>query len=207
MPEAVPRPSGSVSRSVSRRALLGRGAVLGGGALALPWLVGCTAEASAPQDDLPVLVGAITSEQNLVATYEAARSVNAALAGRLDPVLAHHREHLAVLRRHYVPGSGDRAYEGGAIPAPSAAPVPRGGRVLGVLRDAEDRAAKALRDAVAKADPAMAQLLASIGACEAGHATRVKGEAPPVRSRSGADALQKALAAEHAAVYGYGVLG
>ncbi|MGH3241884.1 MAG: ferritin-like domain-containing protein, partial [Spirillospora sp.] len=35
----------------------------------------------------------------------------------------------------------------------------------------------------------------------------VKGEAPPVRSKSGADAVQKALAAEHAAVYGYGVLG
>ncbi|WUH96786.1 ferritin-like domain-containing protein [Spirillospora sp. NBC_00431] len=203
MPEAVPRPP----ESVSRRALLGRGALLGGGALALPWLAGCAAEAAAPRVDLPVLVGAIASEQNLVATYEAARSVNASLAGRLDPVLAHHREHLAVLRRHYVPGSGDRADEGGAIPVPRAFPVPRGGGALAALRDAEDRAARERGAAAAKAGPALAQLLASIGACEAGHATRVTGEAPPVRGRSGADALQKALAAEHAAVYGYGVLG
>ncbi|MFI0485887.1 ferritin-like domain-containing protein [Actinomadura sp. 9N215] len=203
MPEAPPRPP----EPVSRRALLGRGAVLGGGALVLPWLAGCAAEAAAPRADLPALVGAIASEQNLIATYEAARSMNRSLAGRLDPVLAHHREHLDVLKRHYVPGSGDRADEGGAIPAPRASSVPRGGGVLVTLRDAEDRAAKERRAEAAKAGPGLAQLLASIGACEAGHAMRVKGDVPRVRSRSGADAVQKALAGEHAAVYGYGVLG
>ncbi|TMR06817.1 DUF4439 domain-containing protein [Actinomadura soli] len=36
---------------------------------------------------------------------------------------------------------------------------------------------------------------------------RVKGQVPRVRSKSGAEAVQTALAAEHAAVYGYGVLG
>ncbi|WP_243718661.1 ferritin-like domain-containing protein [Actinomadura sp. KC06] len=202
-PESVSRPP----ESVSRRALLGRGAALGGGALVLPWLVGCAAEAAAPREDVPTLVGAIASEQNLIATYEAARSVNTSLAGRLEPVLAHHREHLAVLKRHYVPGSGDRAGEGGAIPAPSASPVPRGGAVFVVLREAEERAAEERRAEAAKAAPGLAQLLASIGACEAGHAMRVKGQAPRVRSKSGAEAVQSALAAEHAAVYGYGVLG
>ncbi|TDD82614.1 DUF4439 domain-containing protein [Actinomadura darangshiensis] len=34
-----------------------------------------------------------------------------------------------------------------------------------------------------------------------------QGDAPPVRSRSDAAAVQTVLAAEHAAVYGYGVLG
>ncbi|MEU8796963.1 DUF4439 domain-containing protein [Spirillospora sp. NPDC048819] len=202
MPEAVPR----LPEAVSRRALLGRGAVLAGSALALPWAAGCAAE-TVPHKDVPTLVGAIASEQNLIAAYEAARSANAALAGRLGPALAHHREHLAVLKRHYVPGSGDRAGEGGTIPPPSAAPVPDGNAALAALRKAEDRAAKARRADAAKADPGLAQLLASIGACEAGHAMWASGETPPVRSKSGAEALRTALSAEHAAVYGYGVLG
>ncbi|MFG2086631.1 MULTISPECIES: ferritin-like domain-containing protein [unclassified Spirillospora] len=202
MPEAVPR----LPDAVSRRALLGRGAVLAGSALVLPWAAGCAAE-TVPHKDVPTLVGAIASEQNLIASYEAARAANASLAGRLDPVLAHHREHLAVLKRHYVPGSGDRAGEGGAIPPPSATPVPAGSEALAALRAAEDRAAKARRDDAAKADPGLAQLLASIGACEAGHSMSVSGKAPAVRSKSGAEAVRTALAAEHAAVYGYGVLG
>lgn len=202
MPEAVPRLPGAVSR----RAVLGRGAALGGAVLALPWAGGCAAE-TVPHEDVPELAGAIASEQNLIATYEAARSADASLAGRLDAVLAHHREHLAVLRRHYVPGSGDRADEGGGIPAPSALPVPRGRKAVAALRDAEDRAAKARTADAAKAAPALAQLLASIGACEAGHAMQSTGGPPPVRSRSGAEAVRAALAAEHAAVYGYGVLG
>ncbi|WP_433468126.1 ferritin-like domain-containing protein [Spirillospora sp. CA-128828] len=210
MPEAVPLSPKAVSpspRAMSRRAMLGRAAALGGGVLpALPWLAACAAEA-APRKDVPVLVGAIASEQNLIATYESVRSANASLAGRLDPVLAHHRSHLAVLKRHYVPGSGDRADEGGAVPSPSAVPVPAGGGSLSVLRDLEDRAAKARTADVAKAGPALAQLFASIGACEAGHAMTVTGEAPGVRSRSDSDAVQNVLAAEHTAVYGYGVLG
>ncbi|CNG38433.1 hypothetical alanine rich protein [Mycobacterium tuberculosis] len=191
MPEAMPR-----------RALL----LSGGAALVLPWLSGCAAEA-APRRDVGTLVGAIASERELIAAYEAARSSGSVPAGRLDPVLAHHREHLAVLKRHYVPGSGDRADEGGALPGPSPAPAVPGGSVLGWLRDLEDRAARARTADAAQAGPALAQLLASIGACEAGHAGAARGEPPAVRSRSDARAVQTALAAEHAAVYGYGVLG
>lgn len=188
-----------MAEAMPRRALL-----LGGGAaLVLPWLSGCAAEA-APRTDVPVLVGAIASEQNLIAAYEAARP---ALGGRLDPALAHHREHLAVLKRHYVPGSGDRADEGGAVPPPPGAPAVPGGSPLAWLRDLEDRAARARTADAAKAGPALAQLLAAIGACEAGHAGTAKGEVPAVRSASDAQAVRTALAAEHAAVYGYGVLG
>ncbi|MFB4311009.1 DUF4439 domain-containing protein [Actinomadura sp. GTD37] len=196
MPEAMPR----------RALLLG-----GGAALVLPWLSGCAAEAAQPsgpaRGDVPVLVGAIASEQNLIAAYEAARSARPALAGRLDPVLAHHREHLAVLKRHYVPGSGDRADEGGALPPPPGPPTASQGSPLAELRAAEDRAARGRIADAAKAGPALAQLLASIGACEAGHAGVAGGGVPAVRSTSGAEAVQTALAAEHAAVYGYGVLG
>ncbi|HEY8480133.1 MAG TPA: ferritin-like domain-containing protein [Spirillospora sp.] len=192
---------------MSRRTLLGRGAVLGGVAFLSPWTTGCDAEA-VPHKDVATLTGAITSEQNLIATYEAARSADASLAGRLDPVLARHREHLAVLKRHHVPGSGDRAHEGGgAIPAPSAVPIPEGADVLKALRAAEDRAAMARTADAAEAAPGLAQLLASIGACEAGHAMMATGKPPVVRSRSDADAVRAVLEAEHAAVYGYGVLG
>ncbi|WP_242608727.1 ferritin-like domain-containing protein [Actinomadura formosensis] len=204
MPEAVPR----MPEIVSRRALLGRAAALAGGALVPPWLAGCTAEA-APRTDVSVLIGAIASEQSLIAAYEAALSVAPSLAGRLSLALTHHREHLAVLKRHYVPGSGDRAVQGGATPSPGTAPlIPVGGSgALAELRGAEERAARARTADAAKAGPALAQLLASIGACEAGHAMTVKGGAPAVRAASDTRAVQTALAAEHAAVYGYGVLG
>ncbi|MFE9100356.1 DUF4439 domain-containing protein [Actinomadura geliboluensis] len=214
MPNALPR---SPEEAMSRRALLRRGAVLGGaiggGALLLPWLAGCAAESSASspagRTGVAVLVGAIASEQHLIAAYEAARSSGAVPAGRLDPVLAHHRRHLEVLKRHYVPGSGDRAGEGGAMPSASPAPpVPAGSaQALAFLRDAEEDAARARTADAAKVSPALAQLLASIGACEAGHGRTVRGEVPAVRSRSDAEALRTALSAEHAAVYGYGVLG
>src|SRR5690606_10434218 len=205
LPKAVPRMPGTVSR----RALLRRGAVLGGAALPPPWTAGCT-PAPVLHEDLPVLAGAIASEQNLIASYEAVLSAQPSLAARLDPVLARHREHLAVLKRHYVPGSGDRADEGGGIPAPRAVPMPGGpggDGALEALRRAEDRAAAARTADAAKAAPGLAQLLASVGACEAGHAMLASGGPPAVRSRSGAEAVRAALRAEHAAVYGYGVLG
>ncbi|RFU39132.1 hypothetical protein DZF91_24015, partial [Actinomadura logoneensis] len=156
----------------SRRALLGGSAAL---ALpALPLLGGCRAVRPAKADTaaLPVLVAAITAEQELVARYEAARSAHPDLAWLLDPVLAHHRSHLTVLRRHYVPGSGRRADEGGRIPPSAQATPPAGGKaaVLADLRRAETAAAVRLTSAVAKADAGLAQVLASIGACEAGHA-------------------------------------
>ncbi|MBT2213815.1 DUF4439 domain-containing protein [Actinomadura sp. NEAU-AAG5] len=49
--------------------------------------------------------------------------------------------------------------------------------------------------------------MASIGACESGHAGTVRPPAPRDAPKSDSKALQTALAAEHAAVYGYGTLG
>ncbi len=198
----VPLPAPAPAAAVSRRAAFG-----GAAALALPWLAGCSAEAS-PRRDVASLAGAIASEQDLVASYEAARAADAALARRIDPVLAHHREHLAVLRRHYVPGSGNRAHEGGAIPSPRAIPLPPGGeRIIAALRKAEERAALARREDAGRCRPGLAQLMASIGACESGHAGTVRPPAPRDAPKSDSKALQTALAAEHAAVYGYGTLG
>jgi hypothetical protein len=169
------REAGPGGAGPSRRTILG---VLGGGlGLAVPVLGGCSGEAepAAPPADLAgltLLVGAITSEQGLIAAYEAARRAHPSLARHIDGPLAHHREHLAVLRRHYVPGTGSRATEGPALPGPPRAQQApdEESETLEELRGAESKAAAARLAEVARAAPGMAQLLASIGACEAGHA-------------------------------------
>ncbi|MFF5259388.1 hypothetical protein ACFY4C_10620 [Actinomadura viridis] len=158
-----------------------RRAVLSGGAvLAVPFLGGCdgagvgsrtrpSAVPAAPE--VTVLMGAIAAEEGLIALYESARAAHASLARRIDPALARHREHLAVLRRHYVPGSGDRAGEGSAAlrPAPPRAPE-EAAEALAALRRAESAAAAARAAEAGRVAPGLAQLLASVGACEAGHA-------------------------------------
>ncbi|GAA2447478.1 hypothetical protein GCM10010191_75890 [Actinomadura vinacea] len=150
--------------------------MLGGGALlGVPVLGGCGGEGegagAAARAEAPILVDAIAAEQDLIALYEASRRAHAALSRHIDPMLAHHREHLAVLRRHYVPGSGDRAGEGGTVPQPKRPEAPGGeAQALAALRRAESRAAAARAAEVIRAGPGLAQLLASIGACEAGHA-------------------------------------
>jgi hypothetical protein len=146
----------------------------------MPLLGGCgdaerDASAATERAKLAVLVGAIAAEQDLIALYEAARAAHPPLAGRIDPALAHHREHLTVLKRHHRPGSGDRADES-AIPPPRAGQVPaRAPAALATLRTAERRAAAARAAEAGRADPGLAQLLASIGACEAGHAAALAG--------------------------------
>jgi hypothetical protein len=168
---------GPAAGAVSRRAVLG-----GGAALTVPLLNGCGGDGSDASDQnagratanaaLTLLIGAMSAEQELIALYEAARDAHESLARHLDPPLAHHREHLAVLRRHYVPGTGERANEGGGIPRPrsSEAAPDEASEALARLREAEATAASARVAEVAKAAPGLAQVLASIGACEAGHA-------------------------------------
>ncbi|MBA9006999.1 MULTISPECIES: hypothetical protein [Thermomonospora] len=157
----------SAARSaVSRRAVLGG---LGGVALG-----GCTRDepraAPSPSPDVAVLASAIAGEEGLVGLYEAALRAHADLAGRLAPVLARHREHLTVLRRHRVPGTvASSAAATPPVVTPPAVP-PSAEEALELLARTEREAAAARAEDVRRVAPAMAQLLASIGACEAGHA-------------------------------------
>jgi hypothetical protein len=149
--------------AMTRRAVLGGAAVvaLGGCAQADPRI-------PPPKPDVAVLTGAIAAEERLIALYQAARNAVPGLAGRLDPALAHHREHLAVLRRHYLPGTGGVTAPPVPVPPPT---VPADDdHVVKLVRDAESEAAAARLADVARVAPGMAQLLAGIGACEAGHA-------------------------------------
>jgi hypothetical protein len=149
-----------------------RRAVLGGSAVVLVAATGCTSvgQASAPPPgaEVTLLDGVIQNETGLIALYDAVLAAHPGLAGRLRPLRDHHAQHLAVLRRHYVPGSAT----GTATPAPRAtATAPQGeAKAVSALRSAERRAATARADEVRRATPGLSQLLAAIGACEAGHA-------------------------------------
>ncbi|WP_233510778.1 hypothetical protein [Actinomadura craniellae] len=153
-----------------RRTLLGG---IGGGvaATAFPGLLAACSEPAppppAPAPDVAVLAAAVTAEERLIALYEAVRGSHGGLAGRIDPLLAHHREHLSVLRAHRRPGTIPSS------PAPSPVPPAAPGTpaaALAALRAAEQAAAHERADAVQRVGPGLAQLFASIGACEAGHA-------------------------------------
>jgi hypothetical protein len=170
--------------AVTRRAVLS-GVVLGG-TTALG-LSGCSKKRPQelkPHPDVAVLLGAIATEERLIAMYESTRKAHPDLARRLDPLLAHHRDHLTVLRRHYVPGTGSSTTPSpGPTAAQSRPAQPRqtltgateaapGDRrqAVAALRLTEHQAAAARSDEVTRVSPGLAQLFASIGACEAGHA-------------------------------------
>jgi hypothetical protein len=149
-----------------------RRAVLGGTTVMLATAAGCTsvgqAEAPAAGPEVTLLDGAIQSEAALIALYDAVLAAHQGLAGRLTSLRDHHVQHLAVLKRHYVPGSTT----GTAVPAPRPTATSPGtqARALSAIRSAERKAAGARADEVLRASPGLSQLLASIGACEAGHA-------------------------------------
>ncbi|HEU5158821.1 MAG TPA: hypothetical protein VFU43_17635 [Streptosporangiaceae bacterium] len=170
-------PSPGRGPQVTRRVLLGLAAAAA--------LAGCSRKRPQelrPLPDVGVLLGAIAAEERLIALYESTRAAHPDLAGRLDPMLSHHRDHLTVLRRHYVPGTAET--QAPATPAPTAGAsggragttvAPRGRRrAVAALRTAERDAAAARSADVTRVSAGMAQLFASIGACEAGHATWLK---------------------------------
>lgn len=156
------------ARALPRRMVIG-----GALAVAAPALAGCTKKRAAipkPLPDVAVLTGAISTEQDLVDLYGATIAAYPAMATRLDPMLAHHRDHLTVLRRQYVPGTGEKT----ASPSPTVRPKPTvaadQNQALTALRNAERQAAAARIADLGRVPAGLAQLFACIGACEAGHA-------------------------------------
>lgn len=161
---------------------LPRRMVIGGAlAVAAPVLLGGTGCAKKPVaipkplPDVAVLNGAIATEEGLVRLYGAVITAYPGLSARLTPMLGHHRDHLAVLRRHYVPATNEKT----GSPSPSVRPQPSAppdqGQALAALRSAEHQAAAARLADLGNVPAGLAQLLASIGACEAGHAALLGG--------------------------------
>lgn len=157
-------------RGPTRRALLGGWTLL---AAALAAACGPFRAADGPEredPDLAIVRRVIAAEEAILARYTAARRMHPNLAARLDPITAHHREHVAALRRRLGTAAASAAPSsrpptGSPVPAPDAPDS-----AIAMLAAEEDAAARARVDDVARASPALAQLLASVGASEAGHA-------------------------------------
>jgi len=129
------------------------------------------------EPDVTVLRAAIAAKEQMIAMYEAARAAHPTLSGRLDPLISDSAAHLAELRRRLIEPA--RAAEGttaerttgipgGASPSPPPAPGNRTA-ALAALRSAERAAAAAHVRQLRAVAPSLAQLLASIAACEATH--------------------------------------
>lgn len=142
-----------------------------GGALALG-LTGCddkTPEELKPGPEVAVLLAAIAGEEQMIVLYEGVAAAHPGLSARVTGPLQHHQEHLVQLKRHYLPGTGTTA----ATPTPTLSPIPvpaDDGAAVTALHTAERLAAAARIKDVTQVPPGLAQLFASIGACEAGHA-------------------------------------
>ncbi|AQZ65837.1 unnamed protein product [[Actinomadura] parvosata subsp. kistnae] len=144
------------ARQLSRRALLAGTAAA---------LTGCSASGppqppAAPPPDSPEVVllkGIIAEKERTIALYSA---LVAGGAEKLAPFRDRHQAHLAELRKHVPAGS----------PSPSAPSGKPAKASLSRLREIERKAAAARPRQLAGVSPGVAQLVASIGACEAAHA-------------------------------------
>ncbi|ROO83551.1 hypothetical protein EDD29_1055 [Actinocorallia herbida] len=154
---------------LSRRSLLAAAGLTTAG---LTTLTACGAPDLTPEPDVAVLLGAIADEENLISLYEKTASAHPDLPESCAKALAHHREHLTVLRKHYLPGTGGVTATPTAVssPAPAEPPADRSA-ALALLRRTEKTSATTRLKDIAAVSPGMSQLLASIAACETGHAT------------------------------------
>jgi hypothetical protein len=134
-----------------------------------------------PGPDVTQLRAAIAAEQQLIARYRAViklsgggQDVSAVTRRLLAGVLAEHQDHLERLRASLIPGS---ALAAGSGPLPEPTPPvlpPSAAQAIDGLATAEQAASGRLLDQVAKVPPALAQLMASIGASEATHAAALR---------------------------------
>ena len=124
--------------------------------------------------DVLTLQAVITAEENMIDLYQLAISGDPGTtrARTLRSLLAQHQQHLVQLKARLIvpPGAS-------ASPSPSSAsPSPRASTVsITRLRAAERASAADLVRRLATAPPALAQLLASIAASDATHATALGG--------------------------------
>ncbi|GAB3141622.1 hypothetical protein GCM10027161_28840 [Microbispora hainanensis] len=125
---------------------------------------------AAPDPQTVLLTSLIAGKEHLVSLYGQAIAALPARAAALEPFRQRHAAHLQALRALLPAGGGAGTFPASpAPPAASAAPPSPSAVSVEMLRDAERRAASARPAQMATASPALSQLLASIGACEAVH--------------------------------------
>jgi hypothetical protein len=123
-----------------------------------------------PAADIRTLRAAISAEQVMVASYDAALAQvggQPAVRSVLTSILAEHRQHLAQLRSRLVQPPGAPGARTGHV---RAAAIPPGvTATLGFLESAELAASNRLLADLPVLPPSLAQLFASISASEATH--------------------------------------
>ncbi len=125
--------------------------------------------------DVLTLQAVIAAEENMIDLYQLAISGDSGTtrARTLRSLLAQHQQHLVQLKARLIVPPGASA---DAVRPSSASPSPRASTVsITRLRAAERASAADLVRRLATAPPALAQLLASIAASDATHATALGG--------------------------------
>ncbi len=146
-----------------------------------------------PAPDVVTLQAVIAAEENLIGLYRTALSGHSAAAGQaqeLKPLLAQHEQHLTRLRARLiqppgtvtapapaspVPASAVPASPVSASPSASTSAAASAAVTIARLRAAERASAAGLVRRLATVEPALAQLFASIAACDATHVTALGG--------------------------------
>ncbi|MFF4384529.1 ferritin-like domain-containing protein [Kitasatospora sp. NPDC001547] len=157
--------------------------------------------------DAPARLRAIADTDLLLGAYDNLLTVPGAQTAILQPLRDDTAQHRAALAQGLPTAS----------PSPTGTPV-RSLPTLPELALMERRTAESRLNGLDEVSPPLARLLAAVSASNALHAAAL-GDPTPVRTPDGrteatpaartaaVPALQTALGAEHAAVYGYGVVG
>ncbi|MFD5466211.1 ferritin-like domain-containing protein [Kitasatospora sp. NPDC127059] len=166
-----------------------------------------------PDPDTPVRLRAVAATDTLLAAYDTLLATAGAQTTLLKTLRAETAQHRAALADG-IPAPTPTTPTPTTTP-PSATPTP----TPAALATLERQTAQARLADLGAARPPLARLLASVAAANTLHAASLGAPADqPTPTASGTPtptttpgavlpALQKALSAEHAAVYGYGVVG
>jgi hypothetical protein len=125
--------------------------------------------------DVITLQAVIAAEQAMITLYQAAVDANLRATGRvlvLEGLLAQHRQHLGLLQARLVLPAGSPSASPAASPSPGAGP---GQVTIARLRAAERASTADLLRRLVTAQPALAQLFASIAASDATHVAALGG--------------------------------
>ncbi|MFH9353522.1 ferritin-like domain-containing protein [Kitasatospora sp. NPDC017646] len=163
-----------------------------------------------PDPDGPVRLRALAATDALLSAYDALLATPGAQTPLLQPLRAETAQHRAALA-HGTPAGSVPPTPGTPTATPGTTPTPA---ALAVL---ERRTAQSHLADLDAARPPLARLLASVAAANALHATTLGAPpdqpgptptpTPAATPGTVLPALQRALSAEHSAVYGYGVVG
>jgi len=130
------------------------------------------AEPPSPAPDVITLEAVIAAEANLIQLYKTAISgVSRATA----PLLSQHEQHLAQLSARLVLPSATSPLPGRQSPSPGTPTAAPARMTAAHLRAAEQGSAADLVRRLGAAEPALAQLFASIAACHATHVAALAG--------------------------------